>query len=172
MPLEGYKGLDVGAVQALMPQPASEAPKPEGGSAQRGATLGRFAMEDHQHPRLTSAQVGTLDSAGKATIMFQNGATPRTFASEPAISMMAVENDTKSPPDFKVMQFLDDVGQPWAAGKPYGGAIVYGTRARALPGLNAVTDLLGGVVSKLTGFVPNEPAAGVKFSIIALQQSA
>lgn len=92
----------------------------------------------------------------------------RTFTNEPAISILAVENDTRSPPDFKVQQFLDDTGAPWTTGKPYGGATIYGTRARALPVLTA---LLTSVVSSLSGYVPNEPAAGVKFSIIALQAS-
>lgn len=144
---------------------ADAAPLPEAKAATAGS-MGEAARGDHRHQRLTSAQTATLDNAGTQTVMFT-----RTFSAEPAISIIAVENDTKSPPDFKVKVFLDDTGATWAEGKPYGGCIVYGTRARALPALNAITDLLGGVVGKLTGFMPNEPAAGVKFSIIALQAS-
>lgn len=144
---------------------ADTAPKAEQKTAAAGV-MDAASRADHTHPRLTSAQTGQLDANGTATMMFT-----RMFTAEPAISVLAVENDTKSPPDFKVKQFLDDTGAPWVAGKTYGGCIVYGTRARALPVLNAVTDLLGGVVGKLTGFIPTEPAAGVRFSIIALQAS-
>ncbi|KTR05014.1 hypothetical protein NS365_13380 [Aureimonas ureilytica] len=142
-------------------QLADVAPLPETGTAKPG-NMTLVPRADHQHPRITSAQTGALDNAGMATMMFT-----RTFTAEPAVSILAVENNTKSPPDFKVMQFLDDQQQPWVAGKLYGGAIIYGTRTRALPGVSAVlTDLL-----KLSGYVPTEPAAGVRFSIIALQAS-
>lgn len=130
-------------------------PMPEAKAAKVG-TLELAPRADHQHPRLTSAQVATLDNTGTQTIVFT-----RTFSSEPAISMIAVENDTKSPPDFKVKSFaIDGSGN-------YTGCTVYATRARALPVVAALlTDLL-----KLSGYVPTEPAAGVKFSIIALQAS-
>lgn len=151
---------------AFVPMPpalqlADVPPKSEARAAAAG-TLPQAPRADHQHPRLTSAQVATLDATGTQTVMFT-----RTFDNEPAISIIAVENDTKSPPDFKVKQFLDDTGAAWASGKPYGGAIVYATRARALPAVSAIlTEIL-----KLSGFVPNEPAGNVKFSIIALQAS-
>jgi len=138
---------------------ADVAPLSEAKAAAAGS-MNMAPRADHQHPRLTSAQIATLDNMGTQTVTFT-----RTFDTEPAISIIAVENDTKSPPDFKVKTFAVD-----ANGK-YTGCTVYATRARPLPALNAITDLLGGVVGKLTGFMPNEPAAGVRFSIIALHAS-
>lgn len=151
----------IGAPNGLAVPFADTVPMPEVKAGSAG-TAPLVPRADHQHPRLTSAQTGALDANGQQTIMFT-----RTFTAEPAVSILAVENDTKSPPDFKVKQFLDDTGAAWATGKPYGGAIVYGSRARTLPTLTAVlTDLL-----KLSGYNVTEPAAGVKFSIIALQAS-
>lgn len=145
---------------------ADTAPIAEAKTAGAGS-MSLASRGDHTHPRLTSAQTGTLDGAGYATIVFT-----RSFIAEPAVAILGVDSTSASPADFKVKQFtLDGDGS-------YIGCVVYGVRARALPALTAVSGIISAVitgvnaiVTALSGFVPNEPAAGVKFSIIAVQAS-
>lgn len=144
--------------------PMSEAKTAAAGSAQTAPRA------DHQHARLTSATTHTTDANGKRTVMFT-----RTFTSQPVVMCDQVEAADNGPVTFKTESFLDDTGQPWAAGKPYGGAIVYGYRTRDMPTLN-----LGGIVligplltalGVLSGYRPYVAAANVGFSCLAIMQS-
>lgn len=157
------------AAQAIsgMPPLASAIPRSEatGGSAGSGAAVSR---EDHQHPRLTSASNHTLDSAGFATVTFT-----RTFAVEPALSLVALGAGTDAVPDFR--------GEFTKTGALWTGGIVYGERARVLPTIAPISGIallsglvtaLNGIFAGLSGYSVREPASGARVSVIALMPSA
>jgi len=165
--------MDTSAVAAALlsdTPPIAEATTPAAGA---GPKASRY---DHLHPRLSSAQSGTLDGNGQATVIFT-----RTFTAKPAVTVLAVEDDTNPVPRFKVRRWLKADGSAWVSG-PYGGCVIYGDRARVLP---TITQLNGGIIvllaslitalntilAQLSGYAPYVPAASVEFSLIALQPS-
>lgn len=148
---------------------AAAPPLSEATGAATGTTL-LVPRADHQHPRLTSATSGTTAGDGRATVNFT-----RTFSAQPIVMTQAVEAIDNGPVTFKVESFLDDTGAAWTSGKPYGGAIIYGYRHRALPTLN-----LGGIVligplitalGILSAYSPFIAAGNVGFACIAVQAS-
>lgn len=166
--------LDMAAIQAGLlsdTTPLAEATAPAAGAGDKAS---RF---NHLHPRLSSAQSGTLDANGQQTVIFT-----RTFTAKPAVTVLAVEDDTSPVPRFKVRRWLKADGSSWASGSPYGGCVIYGDRARVLP---TITQLNGGIIvllsslitalntiiTQLSGYAPYVPAANVEFSLIALQPS-
>lgn len=166
--------MDPSAVAAALlsdTPPVAEATTPAAGD---GSKASRF---NHLHPRLSSAQSGTLDANGQQTVIFT-----RTFSSKPAVTVLAIEDDTNPVPRFKVRRWLKADGSAWASGSPYGGCIIYGDRARVLPTLtqlnggiivllSSLITALNSILTQLSGYAPYVPAANVEFSLIALQPS-
>lgn len=134
--------------------PMGEAGTPNAGTATKAT------RQDHQHPRLTATATGTLNASAQADIVFT-----RSFTSKPAVTVLAVENNTNPVPRFKVQSWVID-GQ----GK-YTGCKIYGDKARALPALSGIL-LVGPLITALAGFLPYEPAVGAEYSLIALQPSS
>lgn len=137
----------------------------EEGTAGAAGAQAKASRGDHSHKRLTSTATGNLDGSAQATIMFT-----RTFSKKPAVTALAVEDNANPVPRFKVRRWLKADGQPWTAGEPYGGCVIYGDRARALPTLSGIL-LIGPLITALAGFLPYEAAAGAEYSIIALEAS-
>lgn len=161
-----------------IPQPANAPPMGEAVTAAKGAQTTRFALEDHQHPRLTSTTVGTIGSSGTATVTFT-----RSFLKEPG--MVLTEIPGTAPPQtmpatFKVESWVREVMSPTPSGA-YVGCVVRCWRSQVLPTLNtiSVASLLSGVISglntvitALTGFnIFAASANGTAFTCIAVQRS-
>lgn len=123
-----------------------------------GAEIARYALEDHQHPRLTSATSVTLDANGVGTVMFS-----RTFPTEPVTTFMAIM-PTNGPIICEI--------QSWVrSGSDYTGAVVKGYRVgtQTLASVQ-VLGIAVGVGGQTVNVVSN--ASGAKVSIIALVPSA
>jgi hypothetical protein len=154
---------------ASVPKPANVAPMAEKVGAAIGAATGKFALEDHQHPRLTSTTYATLGSNGQALVAFT-----RTFTNKPGLDMS--ETDATASTQPLVLR-----GLAWQrdAGGLYTGVTIQGLRAQMLPQLAAVSGILTAVitgvnnlVSTLTGFnVFGGSAAGATVSVIAVARS-
>ena len=69
------------ADSSAIPKPANAAPMAERTGAAIGNATTRFALEDHQHPRLTSTTPVTIASGNMADVTFT-----RTFDNEPGIA--------------------------------------------------------------------------------------
>ena len=139
---------------------SNDAPPPEATSPVAGKA-GMAARDDHQHPRLTSATVQTLDSQGAATVMFT-----RAFAALPAVTCLLYEATNAQPVVFKVKGWVQD-----QAGN-YTGCTVQGYRASILPALSGI-GLLTGLITALASYnVFGGSAAGAQFCCIALQPSS
>ncbi len=151
---------EVARLKDQMPKPADVMPKPETGTAQKGTSQDRFATEDHQHPRLTSAKNVVLDANGYATVEFS-----RTFDTEPAMAYASLGAIDGPVPDFSGELIKDTSGK-------FVGIKVYGERKKALPLITGLALLnIGPLVTLLTGYKPWEPAAGAKVSVIAVANS-
>lgn len=168
-------GISQAAVQALVPQPANTAPKSEKTGADVGQQTGRFALEDHQHPRLTSTTVATIASGNTAMINFT-----RAFANEPGIDYqeLPASADTTTPPasdtaagaqptQSRVIAWTKGATAllPNAAATDYTGCMVRVWKAQTVP-QNLTTLLLGGVFNLFAASV-----VGTRFSIIAVARS-
>jgi len=124
---------------------------------------------DHQHPRLTSSTNHTLDANGFVTVTFT-----RTFDQEPAVSTTAIGSGTGPIPDFRV-DFIK-TGAVWT------GATIYGERPRNFPtitplstGLVLILNLINAlntILTSLSGFMPTEPAAGARVSVVVIKNSS
>lgn len=160
------------ADKAEVPQPATTAPKSEATGAAIGVVPQRFALEDHQHPRLTSTTYATLDSSGQATIAFT-----RTFLNKPGINL--TETDAVSASQPLVLR-----GLAWVrdGNGLYTGVTVQGMRAQMLPTINPLSGALtlltqvitgvNGLIAQLTGYnVFGGSAAGASVSVIAVARS-
>lgn len=154
-------------LQASIPQPANTAPMAEKTGAAIGAQTTKFALEDHQHPRLTSVTQGVISSGSTAVIDFT-----RTFTNEPGIDYQELPPtaNTTTP----VTADTDALAQPTQckviAWKKDGNGLFTGCtvriwKAQTVP-QNLVTLLLGGVFNLFAASV-----VGTRFSIIALARS-
>lgn len=165
-------GLSLGEVQAIIPQPAASPPQPEKTGASTGAQTQRYALEDHQHPRLTSTTYATLDSNGQATVTFT-----RTFANKPGLNL--TETDATAGGQPLVVRAIAWVQNGQGL---YTGVTIEGQRARMLPTMTALsgtltllTQVVAGVnslVAALTQFnIFGGPAVGATVSVIAIARS-
>lgn len=152
---------------AAVPKPANTAPMAEKTGAAIGGATSRYALEDHQHPRLTSTTVGFVAAGNTATIVFT-----RTFASEPGIvyqelppaadTTTPVAADTAAtaqPTQSKVIAWTKD------ANGAFTGCTIRVWKAQTVP-QNLATVLLGGVFNLFAASV-----VGTRFSIIAIARS-
>lgn len=155
---------------SAIPQPASTTPRSEMTGGSKGTEAARYALEDHQHPRLTSTTYATLANDGTATVTFT-----RSFANKPGVVM--TETDANG------MQPLVVVVQSWVrdANGAYVGAVVKGYRSTLLPVLApmSATAVLSGVIAGVNAInsalsnlnVFGGSAAGAIVSVIAVARS-
>lgn len=168
-------GITQAALQAQIPQPASAAPQAEKTGAAVGQQTGRFALEDHQHPRLTSVTNATIASGNTAMIQFT-----RAFANEPGIDYqeLPASADTTTPPasdtaagaqptQSRVIAWTKGPTAilPNAAAADYTGCMVRVWKAQTIP-QNLATLLLSAVFNLFAASV-----VGTRFSIIAVARS-
>lgn len=165
-------GVSIAVLNAVLPQPADTTPRSELTGGGVGTQTKKFALEDHQHPRLTSTTYATLDSTGQATVTFS-----RTFVNKPGINL--TETDATSSSQPLVLR-----GLTWTrdGNGLYTGVTIQGSRAQMLPTINPLSGtitLLSGVitavntlVAQLTGYnVFGGSAAGASVSVIAVARS-
>jgi hypothetical protein len=142
------------------PMPADATPSSESRTGSVGATSDRFARADHQHPRLTSATIVTLDGSGLATATFT-----RSFPVEPSVDLTPIAPGGTQPVALQVDSWV-------MTGPDYTGCIVRGYRGA--PTTLAAVSVVG--ISVAVGSQTVNPfsgsASGVRVSVIALQNSA
>lgn len=140
----------------------------EEGAAGAAGSLGKASRGDHAHKRLTATAPVTLDGTGHDTIR----PFSRTFAKEPGITGLPIDDSAAPVPRLKVRRWLKADGSTWTEGSadPIAGCVVFGDRARALPALGGIL-LVGPLITALAGFLPYEPAAGARFSLIVVEAS-
>lgn len=143
------------AAKSDIPAPANTAPKSEARNAGIGAQAMKYALEDHQHPRLTSATIVTLDGANTATVNFT-----RTFAVEPSIDLTPIAPGGTQPVILQVDSWITD------GSGLYTGCVIRGYRMNTLPATIALLTAL------ISFSVSSGSASGVRVSVIALQNSA
>lgn len=159
-------------VAQLAPQVAavilSDAMPMEEGTAGAAGAQAKASRGDHAHKRLTDTADVTLDGTGQVTIL----PFTRTFSKVPGATGLPVEDNTNPVPRLKVRRWLKADGTTWAQGsaEPIAGCVVYGDRARALPALSGIL-LVGPLITALAGFLPYEPAANARFTLIAVEAS-
>lgn len=160
------------ADKTALPTPATAKPRSEMTGGATGDQVARYALEDHQHPRLTSTTYATLGSSGQATVTFS-----RTFANKPGINLTETDAASGSQP-----LVLRGLGWVQDATGLYTGVTIAGSRAQLLPTLtplSGVLTLLGqvitgvnGLVTTLTGYnIFGGSAAGATVSVIAVARS-
>lgn len=150
-----------------IPKPANAAPKSEKSGAAIGQQTTRYALEDHQHDRLTSSTVGTVTTGNTASIDFT-----RTFSAEPgtvytelpptATTTTPAAADTAAtaqPTSHKVIAWKMN------AQNQYTGCIIRVFRSSTIP-TNLVTLLLSGVFNLFGATV-----TGTRFSLVAVARS-
>lgn len=117
------------------------------------------SRDDHIHPRLSSATVGTLDANARATVTFT-----RTFAQTPCVQCLLVEASDNQPVVFKV--------ESWVMNGPlYAGCVLRGYRSSVLPALSGIL-LIGPLISALANYnVFGGSAANAQFCCLAIQPS-
>jgi len=145
-----------------VPKPANAAPLAEKTGADKGAITGRYALEDHQHPRLTSTTIATITAGSTATVMFT-----RAFSNEPGTVFTEIGGDTSAnaqPASFKVQSWMRETMTPTPSGA-YVGAVVRAWRSQVVP-QTLTTLLLSAVYNLFTASV-----VGTRFSIIAVARS-
>lgn len=143
------------------PIPADFVPSGEKTGGAIGVDAAMYARADHQHPRLTSATTGFLDSNGLATVAFT-----RVFPTKPSIDLTPIAPGGTQPVALQLDSWV-------MTGADYTGCIVKGFRGQAT-NLAAVQVLGISVAVGAQTITPfSAPAAsGVEFSCIALQTSA
>lgn len=161
--------LNAKANASDVPQPATVIPAREAIGGGMGTSDKKFAMEDHQHPRLSSATYATLNASGQAAITFS-----RTFTNKPGLVLNETDAAANSQP-------LVLRGLAWTmdAQNRYTGVTIQGMRAQQLPALSPVAGLLTAVIggintalTALTGFnVFGGTASGATISVIAIGRS-
>jgi hypothetical protein len=162
----------IAQLAATIPQPANAKPKSEMTGGAVGTQDKRFALEDHQHDRLTSTTYATLAADGRATVTFT-----RTFMNKPGFSITEIDGANTQPLVCVVESFI----QPGGAGTPYTGCVVKGYRSQALPAqpqmnvLAILTTVVGGInamAASLTGFnVFGGSPSGASVSVVAIARS-
>jgi hypothetical protein len=154
-------GPSLGEVQALMaasvPQPATVTPRSEMTGGAIGVQPTRFALEDHQHPRLTSTTAAMVTTGSTATLAFT-----RPFLNKPGVVCTEIEGATGTaaqPAVFKVDSWVTD------ANGAYTGCVIRVWRSQTVP-QNLATLLLGAVFNLFSASV-----VGTQFSCIAVARS-
>ncbi|WP_088183971.1 hypothetical protein [Sphingobium sp. Z007] len=164
---------------ADIPLPADVMPKSEATSPAKGAETKKYALEDHQHPRITSATgnpaTHIIGSNGLATVAFT-----QAFDLFPNPVFTEVPPPTGTMPGqpayFRVESWIRETMSPAPAGK-YVGCVVRAWRGRNLPVIGLLTGLLSlvgvnSVITALTGFDPfGAPATGTTFTCTAIKRS-
>lgn len=130
---------------SAIPQPAAITPHPEKTGGAKGSEPTRFALEDHQHPRLTSTTYASLAADGTATVSFT-----RTFVNQPGVNMTEVDAAGKQPLVCSVQSWVRETMTPTPAGA-YIGCIIKGQRAQMLPTINPLSGTLTLVSTLLQG---------------------
>lgn len=154
-----------------IPLPADNMPQPEKTGGAKGIQPTRYALEDHQHPRLTSTTYTTLAADGSATVSFS-----RSFTNKPGITMTETDVAGKQPLICSVQSWVQD------GNGAYTGCIIKGQRAQVLPTINplsGVLTLLSGVITgvntalgQLTGYnVFGGSVTGASVAVIAVARS-
>lgn len=145
------------AVTAGIPKPANTAPMSEKTGAAVGSQTQRYALEDHQHPRLTSSTEHVVTTGSTVAITFT-----RTFVNKPSPVFTEIEGDTSAaaqPAIFKMQSWTTD------GNGAYTGGIAKVWRSQTVP-QNLITLLLGAVFNLFTASV-----VGTKFTCIAVARS-
>lgn len=158
---------------SAIPQPATAKPRSEMTGGALGEVPTRYALEDHQHPRLTSTTYVTLGSNQQATATFS-----RSFVNKPGLNMTEVDAVASSQPlVLRGMAWVQD------ANGLYIGVTISGSRAQILPTIAPVSSSLiaiattiaavnTNVVTPLAKFdVFGGNAAGATVSVIAVARS-
>lgn len=164
--------IDGKADRSELPMPATAAPKSEATGAATGAVQTRYALEDHQHPRLTSTTYAALNGSGQATIAFT-----RTFVNKPGLNLTETDATAASQPlVLRAIAWVRD------GNGLYTGVTIQGMRAQMLPTINPLSGtltLLSGVITgvntlvgQLTGYnIFGGSASGANVSVIAIARS-
>lgn len=167
------------ASAADIPLPADTMPKAEATAAVKGTEQKKYALEDHQHPRVTSTTgnpaTHIIAATGLATVTFTQAfdAFPGTVFTEvpPPTGVLSSQ-----PANFRVESWIRETMAPTPSGK-YVGCVVRAWRGRSLPIINLLTGLLSlvgvnTIITALTGFDPfGAPATGTTFTCIAVKRS-
>lgn len=162
-----FPSIALSDVTAMLPKPATSVPLSEATGGAIGADPTVYAVDKHQHPRLTSVTQATVASGNTASITFT-----RTFANEPGIDYQELPPtantttpdaaDTAAnaqPTTCKVIAWSKD------GNGAYTGCIVRIWRSQTIP-QNLATLLLGGVFNLFAASV-----VGTRFSLIAVARS-
>ncbi len=169
--MPGTKGSSIASMAAFL---SSTAPMPEANAPAAG-TGGLASRNDHTHPRLTSAgakPIFVLSASGEYTITFTRIFDP---TNPPALIYSEINATDTPSTTFKTKQYtFDQDGN-------INGCVVVGKRRRALPtitplstGLTLILNLitaLNVILASLSAYLPEENAAGVRFSYFAVQAS-
>lgn len=164
---------------ADLPLPADIMPKSEATTAAKGSEQKRYALEDHQHPRLTSTTKATIASGSTVAVAFT-----RTFVNKPGITCTEEPPDTgtmsSNPATFRVESWVREVMTPTPSGA-YTGCVIKVWRSRPLPTmtpltigalLTAVVTGVNALITALTNYdIFGASAVGTTFSCIAIQRS-
>lgn len=164
---------------ADLPLPADIMPKSEATTAAKGSEQKRYALEDHQHPRLTSTTKATIASGSTVAVAFT-----RTFVNKPGITCTEEPPDTgtmsPNPATFRVESRVREVMTPTPSGA-YTGCVIKVWRSRPLPTmtpltigalLTAVVTGVNALITALTNYdIFGASAVGTTFSCIAIQRS-
>ena len=163
------KAVIMPEVEGLVPKPAIASPQPEQTGGKVGSETRRFALEDHQHKRLTSVTAGTAAVPGSHTIK-ADGLSPQIiftqlFAAEPGVDVIAIKPsaaDILLPP--YIAEWVMGVG---ADADKYAGVVIGWKKLQMSSTTATVLN-----VSLLASNSPVQvPAAGVRFSCIAVARS-
>lgn len=147
----------VAALAGSIPAPATTAPMAEKTGASIGTQTAKFALEDHQHPRLTSTTMATVAAGSTVAVSFT-----RSFVNKPGMVMTEMEGDSSAsaqPATFKVQSWTVD------SNGAYVGAVIKVWRAQVVP-QNLATLLLGAIFNLFGASV-----VGTQFSCIAVARS-
>ncbi len=160
---------------SAIPQPATTPPMSEKTAPAIGTQPTRYALEDHQHGRLTSTTQATITSGNTATVMFT-----RSFVNEPGIDYkeLPATAETTTPPASDTAASAQPTQSrviawtkgpttrvPDAAATDYTGCVVRVWKAQTIP-QNLATLLLSAVFNIFAASV-----VGTRFSIIAVARS-
>jgi hypothetical protein len=157
---------------ADIPLPADVMPKSEATTPAKGAETKKYALEDHQHPRITSATgnpaTHIIGAAGLATVTFTQSFD---FFPNPLFTEVPPPTGTMpaQPAYFRVESWIRETMTPVPSGK-YVGCVVRSWRGRNLPVISLLTGLLSligvnSIITALTGFDPfGAPATGTTFT--------
>jgi hypothetical protein len=167
--------VSLSQVQAMLPKPATTVPLGEATTPAVGSDPTVYAVDKHQHPRLTSVVTGTVATGNTATVSFT-----RPFANEPGIDYQELPpSDTTTTPaaadtaaaaqptSSKVIAWMKGPTAllPDAPATSFTGCTVRVWKSQTVP-QNLATLLLGGVFNLFAASV-----VGTRFSLIAVARS-